>query len=59
MTRTAFEAARFLNFFVTKLLAQGREVPEIDETVLYSVFTTIAGARKASKIEKLGEALND
>jgi hypothetical protein len=58
-TRTAFETARFLNYFFTKLLAEGREVPEIDETVLYGVFTTMAGARKASTIEKLGEALND
>jgi hypothetical protein len=34
-------------------------VPEIDETFLYGVFTTMAGARKASTIEKLCEALND
>jgi hypothetical protein len=34
-------------------------VPEIDETFLYGVFMTMAGARKASTIEKLGEALND
>jgi hypothetical protein len=34
-------------------------VPEIDETFLYVVFTTMTGARKASTIEKLGEALND
>jgi hypothetical protein len=57
--RTAFEAARFLNYFVTKLLAEGREVPEIGETFLYGVFTTMAGAGKASTIEKLSEALND
>jgi hypothetical protein len=59
-TRIAFEAARFLNYFVTKLLAEEREVPEIDETFLYGVFTTtMADARKASTIDKLGEALND
>jgi hypothetical protein len=59
MTRTAFEAARFPKYFVTKLLAEGREVPKLDKTFLYGVFTTMAGARKPSTIDKLGEALND
>jgi hypothetical protein len=59
MTRTAFEATRFLNYFVTKLLAEEREVPEIDEIFLYSIFTTMAGARKVSTIEKHSEALKD
>jgi hypothetical protein len=39
------EAARFLNFFVTRLLTEGRDVPEIDETFLYCAFTTMVGAR--------------
>jgi hypothetical protein len=34
-------------------------VPKIDETSFYGAFTTMPGARKASTIENLGEALND
>jgi hypothetical protein len=34
-------------------------VPKIDETFLYGAFKTMAGARKASTIAKLGEALNE
>jgi hypothetical protein len=34
-------------------------VPKIEETFLYSVFTTMARARKASIIAELGEALNN
>jgi hypothetical protein len=59
-TRTAFEAARFFKYFVTKLMAEGKDVPMIDEAYLYCVFTAIAEAKWASTIATLfGKALKD
>jgi hypothetical protein len=48
-----------MNYFVSKLQAKVKDVPEIDETFLYGAFTTIAGAKKTTTIAKFGEALND
>jgi hypothetical protein len=44
-TRTAFEVVQFLNYFVTKLLAERREIPRTDESFLYGVFTILTRAR--------------
>jgi hypothetical protein len=41
-----------LNYCVTKLLTEGRDLPKIDEAYLYDTFTIMA-------ITKFGGALND
>ena len=61
VTRTSIEASRFINYHILKLLEEGDEIPQLDQTLtfFYKAFTTMAGATVASSVEMFGESLQD
>ncbi|GAB9476925.1 hypothetical protein Gpo141_00013984 [Globisporangium polare] len=59
VTRTAVEASRFLNYYVLKLLEEGKGVSLLNQSPLYAAFTTVTGATRANTVKKFGEALKE
>jgi len=44
VTRVTVEASRFANYYVLRTLDAGEQLPKMDQTFFYRIFTTVAGA---------------